>query len=41
MINYMLNGKVMIIWLIDRLIKRYHYIKSIIFQNDIVLTKTK
>ena len=41
MINYMLNGKVMIIWLIDRLIKRYYYIKSIIFQNDIVLTKTK
>ena len=37
----MLNGKVMIICLIARLIKKYHHIKWVVIQNLIVMEETK
>ena len=40
MINYLSNGKVKIIHLIVGLIKKYCYIKWVIFQNSMLIVKT-
>ena len=39
--NYILSGKVVIICLIAGLIKKNHYIKSVVVQNQIGLVETK
>ena len=40
-IKYVLSGKATIIFLTVGLIKRYSYIKRVIFQNHIPIAKTK